>query len=267
MTWTIPPRSEGPSGIALSRTGNGPAVVLIHGVGLRAECWARQVPALADRYTVIAVDLPGHGCSAAFGTAPMLGDYASRIAAAVEPVGGAAVFVGHSLGALIALEVAFRYPALAAGVAALNAIYRRSPEAAEAVKARANALAREGAGDPSQTLRRWFGADPHSSAEAACRDWLRAADPSGYAAAYAVFATTDGPADDDLRALACPALFLTGALEPNSTPAMSEAMAAMAPMGAGAVIAGAAHMMPMTHSTAVNAALLEFVGQCHGRRI
>ena len=80
MTWTIPQRSDGPSGLALSRAGSGPTIVLIHGVGLRSESWARQIPALAERCTVIAVDLPGHGDSASFVAQPALADYAGRIA-------------------------------------------------------------------------------------------------------------------------------------------------------------------------------------------
>src|SRR5207249_6266818 len=44
--------------------GRGPAVVLLHGLGGFAESWRRTVEALAPRYTVIAVDLPGFGRSA-----------------------------------------------------------------------------------------------------------------------------------------------------------------------------------------------------------
>ncbi|MDO7733251.1 MAG: alpha/beta hydrolase, partial [Paracoccaceae bacterium] len=53
--------------------------------------------------------------------------------------------------------------------------------------------------------------------------------------------------------------FMTGALDPNSTPAMSEAMAKATPTGQSLVLAGAAHMMPMTHSDAVNRAIATLV--------
>lgn len=264
MTWTIPQRSDRPSGLALSRAGSGPAVVLIHGVGLRSESWARQVPALAERFTVIAVDLPGHGESTPFDAQPTLADYAGRIAEVIDRHVGPAVIAGHSLGALIALEIATRHPDLCAGVAALNAIFRRSKQASDAVQARAGSLPLDKISDPEPTLQRWFAVDQNPAAANACREWLLGADPAAYKAAYTVFAQSDGPADEALRTLACAALFLTGSEEPNSTPAMSAAMAALVPDGQCAVIDGAAHMMPMTHPGDVNAALLDFAARCHG---
>lgn len=264
MTWTIPPRSDGPAGLALSRAGAGAPVLLIHGVGLRSECWARQIPALAERYGVLAADLPGHGESVAFATVPGLADFADRIAVVLESLSRPALVVGHSLGALIALELATRYPHLVAGVAPLNAIWRRNPDAAAAVRARAESLPEDRVSDPGPTLKRWFEADPDVSAEAACRDWLLSVSPKSYKAAYRSFANADGPSEEALAALGCPGLFMTGALEPNSTPAMSRAMADLAPKGEALVIEGAAHMMPMTHAEEVNTALLDFARTCFG---
>lgn len=257
MTWTIPPRSEGPGGLALSRAGAGAPVVLIHGVGLRSEAWARQIEALAPRFEVVAVDLPGHGRSAPLDGAPDLAAFAARIAGLLGTLSGPAFLAGHSLGALIALEIAFRHPEACRGVAALNAIHRRDASAKAAVRARAEALdpTAARAPDPEPTLARWFGADRDGAAKA-CGRWLREAAPGGYAAAYRAFAEADGPAEDDLRALAAPALFLTGAADPNSTPAMAARMAALAPQGRAETILAAAHMAPMTHAPGVTAALL-----------
>ena len=99
-----------------------------------------------------------------------------------------------------------------------------------------------------------------SPASQACRIWLSSVDPTGYKAAYSVFATENGPDPQALADMTTPALFLTGAEEPNSTPAMSEALARTAPRGRAQIIAGAAHMMPMTHADEVNAALDRFFG-------
>ncbi len=115
--------------------------------------------------------------------------------------------------------------------------------------------------DPSVPLDRWFGPTA-SSQRTACEAWLRACDPAGYKTAYQVFAHEDGPKNAMLAALRCRALFMTGADEPNSTPQMSCDMAALTPNGQAVVIDGAAHMMPMTHASQVNAALSGFVGDC-----
>jgi pimeloyl-ACP methyl ester carboxylesterase len=55
---------------------------------------------------------------------------------------------------------------------------------------------------------------------------------------------------------------MTGAQEPNSTPAMSRAMADLAPDGQAVIIEGAAHMLPMTHREEVNTHLLSFAERC-----
>lgn len=264
MTWTTRPRSDYPDGVAGVVAGDGPPLVLLHGVGLNADSWGAQLGPLAERWTVHALDLPGHGASAPLGPAPSLADYTGRMAAAIASLGRPVRLAGHSLGALIALDLTVRHPALVTAVAALNAVHRRTPEAVAAVKARADAMSAQAANDPSSTLARWFGEDRHDAGQDApayaCERWLRDVDPASYKAAYTAFAAADSPDDEALSAIACPALFLTGGDEPNSTPAMTRTMAARVPGGRAVIVDGAAHMAMMTHADAVNAALLAFFG-------
>ncbi|WP_417523926.1 alpha/beta fold hydrolase [Marinovum sp.] len=254
MTWTTRPRSE-VAGLAAIQRGEGPPVLLLHGVGLRAEAWAPQIDALSARYRVTALDLPGHGESALPARPMSLTYYSDAVLSAVTDP---AVIIGHSMGAMIALDLACRVPERVRGVAALNAVFERDAKAAAAVQARAEALDGETPADPEPTLTRWFG-NAETPARAACRDWLSTVSPAGYKSAYTAFAKAQGPDRTALARLACPALFITGALEPNSTPAMSRAMADLAPQGRAQIVEGAAHMMPMTHAAAVNAALLDFL--------
>lgn len=257
MTWTTRPRSDF-GRLRCIKAGQGPLVLFLHGVGLRAEAWAEQLDHFALNYRVVAPDMPGHGESVPLGTAPILQDYTDLVAAKLnEP----AVVVGHSMGAMIAVDLAARFPQKVAGVAALNAIFLRSEAARTSVQARAAALDGAQVADPEPTLKRWF-EDLESAPAAACREWLTAVDPAGYKAAYTVFAAEDGPDALALSGLKMPALFMTGALEPNSTPAMSEAMAKLAPKGRAVVLPGAAHMMPMTHPAAVNAELAKLLREC-----
>ncbi|MFK7869536.1 MAG: alpha/beta fold hydrolase [Roseobacter sp.] len=253
MTWTTRPRSEA-NGLAVIKAGAGPTVLLLHGVGLCADAWHRQIDALAPHFQVIAPDMPGHGHSRPSASPWGISDYGDHVMGCTDrPV----MIVGHSMGALIALDLAIRYRDRVRGVAAFNAIWRRSTEAAAAVRARADQLDGCTAPDPSGPIARWFG-DAPSPQRSACAQWLRDVNPSDYKMAYTAFATSDGPPDAALRQIACPALFMTGALEPNSTPKMSHAMAALAPQGHALIVDEAAHMMPMTHADAVNSALLTF---------
>lgn len=258
MTWTTRPRSEGPGGLHCWSTGTGPALVLIHGVGLRAEAWGAMVPLLAAQFTVHAVDMPGHGGSPLNDTRT-LADYTARLGQFIHALGTPAHVAGHSMGAMIALDLALRQPTLVTSVAALNAIFERGADAARAVQSRAAALTQSGVSDPTPTLERWFGAAPTGplhAAATACRNWLTSVDPQGYATAYTVFAHHTGPDRAALQELHAPALFLTGADDPNSTPDMSRAMAGLAPLGHAQVVQGAAHMAPMSHPTDIANALI-----------
>ncbi|HXO25193.1 MAG TPA: alpha/beta fold hydrolase, partial [Streptosporangiaceae bacterium] len=50
--------------LAFTRSGTGTPLVLLHGLGSSRRAWDPVVPALADHFDVIAVDLPGFGESA-----------------------------------------------------------------------------------------------------------------------------------------------------------------------------------------------------------
>ncbi|HEV3354967.1 MAG TPA: alpha/beta fold hydrolase [Acidimicrobiales bacterium] len=91
--------------------GQGPAVVLVHGLALSSTTWRYVMPKLAERFTVVAPDLLGHGQSGKPRGDYSLGAYASGIrdllvALDVER----ATFVGHSLGGGIAMQLAYQFP-------------------------------------------------------------------------------------------------------------------------------------------------------------
>lgn len=267
MTSIILPRYKTPDGIAYHRSGNmaGIPVVLVHGVGLRSESWYQQVEALQAQYDVFAMDMPGHGESELIDQEPAtLTDFVTRLASFIETVvGRPAVIIGHSMGALLALTLASRYPKLCRGVVSLNAVYQRTDEARQAVQTRAANLRAATQADPTAPVKRWFSDTPSAQDErhaAMCCEWLLAANLAGYAAAYFVFSQEDGPATADLEALDLPCLFITGALDANSNPAMSQAMAACVNGSEVLVISDSRHMTPLTHAEAVNPALLGFLG-------
>jgi pimeloyl-ACP methyl ester carboxylesterase len=97
-------------------------IVFLHGAGMDHSVWALQSRWFAHHgASVLAVDLPGHGGSAgpALTDIGALADWTARLIGAV----GAerAMLVGHSMGALIALETAARHPKLVAGMALIGA--------------------------------------------------------------------------------------------------------------------------------------------------
>ena len=106
MTWTTQPRSE-IAGLAAISAGSGSWVLLIHGVGLQAEAWNSQITALAPHYHVVAVDMPGHGQSPVPAQPMTLAGYTDAI---VQTLDTPALVIGHSMGAMIALDMALHHP-------------------------------------------------------------------------------------------------------------------------------------------------------------
>jgi pimeloyl-ACP methyl ester carboxylesterase len=92
--------------------GEGPAIVLIHGITSRSGVWVELMGDLVDAgYSVIAPDLFGHGASAKPKGDYSLGAYASGVRDLLGMLGfESGTVVGHSLGGGIALQLAYQFP-------------------------------------------------------------------------------------------------------------------------------------------------------------
>jgi len=91
--------------------GSGPAVVLIHGMLNSSRHWERVAQRLAERHTVIAPDLLGHGDSTAPRGDYSLGAHAAGIRDLLAAIGvDRASIVGHSLGGGIAMQYFWQFP-------------------------------------------------------------------------------------------------------------------------------------------------------------
>ncbi len=91
--------------------GDGPALLLIHGIAGSSAAWREVMPVLAERYTVIAPDLIGHGHSAKPLGDYSLGAYASGMRDLLGALGvERATVVGQSFGGGVALQLAYQHP-------------------------------------------------------------------------------------------------------------------------------------------------------------
>lgn len=91
--------------------GNGPLVLLLHGIAGSSATWERVIPRLSARHRVIAPDLLGHGESAKAGGDYSLGAYANLIRDLLETLGEErGTVIGHSLGGGVAMQFAYQYP-------------------------------------------------------------------------------------------------------------------------------------------------------------
>jgi pimeloyl-ACP methyl ester carboxylesterase len=91
--------------------GEGPLVLLIHGMAGSATTWKQVMPALSERFTVLAPDLLGHGDSDKSKGDYSLGAMASTLRDLIVALGyKRATVVGQSYGGGIALQFAYQYP-------------------------------------------------------------------------------------------------------------------------------------------------------------
>ena len=102
--------------------GSGPTIVFVHGWTCNTSSWRGQVPAFAEDYRVVTLDLPGHGQS----EAPAESDFsmalfARAVEAVREEVGAdEIVLVGHSMGGPVIRQYALMYPDRVAGLVAVD---------------------------------------------------------------------------------------------------------------------------------------------------
>jgi pimeloyl-ACP methyl ester carboxylesterase len=97
--------------VSYRRAGDGPALLLLHGITDSSATWEGVAPGLAEHFTLIAPDLLGHGESATPRGDYSLGAHASGVRDILTALGIERVtVVGHSLGGGIAMQFAYQFP-------------------------------------------------------------------------------------------------------------------------------------------------------------
>jgi pimeloyl-ACP methyl ester carboxylesterase len=100
-----------------------PAIILIHGWACDANYWHEQFDALKSGYTVVAVNLAGHGGSGRNRTDWSIANYAADVAAVAQQLPNQRlVLVGHSMGATVALAATPLIGSRVIGIIAVDAL-------------------------------------------------------------------------------------------------------------------------------------------------
>jgi len=100
-----------------------PAVILVHGWSCDGNYWSEQLDALKAKYTVVTVDLAGHGASGRNRTDWSIGNFGEDVASVARQLQNSRiVLVGHSMGAPVALEATRRIGDRVLGVIAVDSL-------------------------------------------------------------------------------------------------------------------------------------------------
>jgi 3-oxoadipate enol-lactonase len=242
----------------------GPPVLLLHGLGSCAADWAPQLSALAPRYRVIAVDLPGHGASPLPRRRLTIEGMADGVAALAAAVAGApAHLVGLSLGACVALRLALQVPALVRSLTLVNPFARARPDGPGALVRMAHRLLLLGtapmpslAAHVAGRLFPWPEQRPLYEAAVAS---LGTTSRRGYAAAMRALARFD--ARGQLAAIRCPTLVVAGDRDGVVPLGPKLRLGAAIPGARVEVVPASGHATPYDQPETFNRLLLDFLAE------
>lgn len=246
--------------LAVEVVGHGPAVLLAHGLGGAGNFYQPLVDALRDRHTVVRVDGAGAGRSETAEGISIV-SHAGDLSAVLDALGIArAAVVGHSMGTLVARELAAQEPGRVSSLVLLGAVRAPDDEAAAGQRARA-AVVREGgtaAVAPTiiaNTLSRRTRQD-RPAAAALARELVMRQDPEGYARnCEALAAAVDpGPISSSI-----PVLLITGDEDTVGPPGVSHELAAAHPAAEVVLLPEVGHWTALEAITAVNEHVAAFL--------
>jgi pimeloyl-ACP methyl ester carboxylesterase len=253
--------------------GEGPPLVLVHGLGGLASNWRLIAPALVVEHRVIVPELPGHGGSARLEGASSLDPFADALLALAEAEDAVpAPWIGHSLGGLVALRAAVRRPDAVTGVMLVAAAGISSASRAAEVTVTLLGVAKPGriAGrfrtrvSPSRLGRTiafgWWGASDPAGLDPAMAEAFLEGPPQHTDTLTAGRALVASDPRVDLDRITCPCLCLWGA-DDNWVPlqdGMEYARRLRAPLRA---IAGCGHLSVGERPDVVTRAVRDFLAE------
>jgi len=252
--------------------GHGPPALLLHGTGAATHSWAGLMPLLAERFDVIAVDLPGHGFSRpAPGFRPTLNNMAKAVGDLCDALDVSPhLLVGHSAGAAIAIRLAARGQISPDNIVSLNGALRPFP-----------GLLRHLAPSMAKTLT--FGGLAANVFASAAKDGPRVerlleqtggAPDLHYVDNYqkllvcsahvsstlSMMANWDlDGIERDLESLDMPVLFLAGSEDQAISPAEAPRLAGQTPQGEARRLKGLGHLAHEQDPAAVMAEIIDFL--------
>lgn len=255
------------SGTAFEAAGpdDGPAVVLIHGLGLSRRIFDDVVSSFTDAgWRVVTYDLFGHGESAPAPSEVTLTLLAEQIIELLDHLEMArAAVVGFSIGGMINRRLARDHGDRVTSLVIWNSPHDRGVEAQTQVEARAAKVVEEGAmATMDSALGRWFTPGhltERPDHEDLVSNWRSQVDLTSYAGAAWVLANGVVELTVPTPVINHPTLVMTGENDTGSTPAMAYAIAAQIPGAETIVVEGLQHLGLMEDPSAFVTPTLDFL--------
>lgn len=253
------------------RSGSGAPLLLLHGFTGSVETWAPLRAELSDRFTILAVDLPGHGSSGAPTDSARyaLSRFADDLVLLLDTLGiERAAVLGYSMGGRAALQLTLRYPARVAALVLESTspgisepVERASRVAADSVLA--DTIESDGVAafvDRWERLPLW---DSQATLPEESRTRLRAQRSTNRALGLANSLRGAGTGSetsviDRLSEVRVPTLLVTGGLDPKYVD-LGRLMKVSVPRATMAVVSGAGHAVHLERPAEFAALVKQFL--------
>jgi pimeloyl-ACP methyl ester carboxylesterase len=248
--------------VAYRQTGQGPALVLLHGFLCDSRCWRRQLAGLSDQFMVVAWDAPGAGSSSDPPDPFTIADWSHCLAKFLDLLGIEKAYVlGLSWGGVLAQEFYRLYPARVSAIILADTYAGWKGSLPESVcEQRLGRCERDSWLPPEEFVKRWV---PEMFTEGASQDLREEMSvvmsdfhPFGFRLMAKSLADTD--TSDLLPKIQPRALLLWGDDDRRSPMSIAEQLRAAIPNAELAVIANAGHVSNMEQPDVFNAHVRRF---------
>ncbi len=257
--------------IAVEHDGDGPLVILMHGIGGRRQNFAAQLPVLAREFHVAAWDARGYGDSDDYDGPLDFADFAGDLVRVIDHFGfQSAHLVGHSMGGRICLETYAHFPDRIATLT-LEGVHASFGEFTEAkrrefVDRRSRLLVEDGKTPAEMApalVRTLLGPDADDDVFESVVASVSALHVASYI--KTVEATTHYDRSAILADIAVPTLVIGGERDSFTSPAMERKLAERIPGARLEILPGCGHMANMERPEPFNAVLLDFLRENRDR--
>lgn len=254
--------------IYFADVGSGAPILLLHGLGNTGRAWARQIWFLqAAGYRVIIPDLPGHGASSPVTAAMSVDELGALMSNLLKFLAlDSADVVGVSLGGMVALEMALRWPRFVNRLAVCNTFATFSTNARVGMVAEWQRQLVNDGGCVKRFEQSWpqLVSDEYAATASGLRTYLAWHAQAATASHESLVAICEGMKRYDARAtlpsVSKDTLVMTGELDTIAPPSEGEYIASVVPNATHVSLEGSRHLSNVDRAKAFNWTLLRFLG-------
>ncbi len=248
----------------VQKIGEGPALILIHGLASSMGLWAMLDQAKLEGHTIISYDLRGHGASERPAGAHTLSKHVADLSGLMDVLGiDKADLIGHSLGGMIALELAATMPDKVRSLTLVSSAVAFPQPTRDALFEMASSASFGGMNaivDKLVSLS--FSAafqESNPKVVQTIRHGIKSSDAASIAAACRMVAKID--LQSRLALIKCPTEIIVGEQDELSSPALSGALHSGISGSSLHLIADCGHAAPVEQPTAVTGYIAELVNR------